>query len=298
MRAALIIALSILAAVGTSLLMNMNQQETAAAENVLDANDTADAEVAALRAEVAALRSELDAERGRPKTVAGAPNRQEVVDLAAAVRAVLAEEGLLGSGADRAQAEANAVAEDVTVEDLLAMLQQDDLTDVQWSELWNRARAAGLDDELLALIEQRAEQNPGDADAQAELGAAYIAVLMDAPAGPEQGKWGMKADAAFNRALEINPDHWDARFQKAISLSFWPPIFGKQAEAISNFEILVERQANLPKSPEHAQTYLLLGNLYQQTGDSDRAAAMWTSGAAMFPGNAELAARIGQSSGN
>jgi tetratricopeptide (TPR) repeat protein len=300
MRAALIIALSILAAAGTSLLMNMSQQETAAAENVLDSTDSADAELVALRADIAALRAELDAERARPTKVAGGTNRQEVIDVAAAVRAVLAEEGLLGEGAAaaRAQAAAEGSAEDVTVEDLLAMLQAEGLDDKDWGEIWSKARAAGLSDELIALFEKRAEENPGDADAQAEVGFAYLAKIDEVTDGPAKGMWGMKADEAFDRALEINPDHWDARFTKAISLSFWPPIFGKQAEAIENFEILVERQANLPKSPDHAQTYLLLGNLYQQTGDNDRAAAMWASGAAMFPDNAELAARIGQSSGN
>jgi tetratricopeptide (TPR) repeat protein len=300
MRAALIVVLSILAAVGTSLLMNVEPSESSAAANVLDAGGAPDAEIAALRAEVAELTAQLDAQRARPAAVTGAANRSEVIDIAAAVRAVLAEEGLLGAeGAAQLAARAqNPSDEAVTVEDLLAMLQADGLDDKGWGEVWSKARAAGLSDELIALFEQRAEENPGDADAQAEVGFAYLAKIDEVTDGPAKGMWGMKADEAFDRALEINPDHWDARFTKAISLSFWPPIFGKQAEAIENFEILVERQASLPKSPDHAQTYLLLGNLYQQTGEHEKAAAMWANGAALFPDDAELAARIAQGSGN
>lgn len=300
MRAALIVVLSILAAVGTSLLMNVEPRESSAAANVLDAGGAPDAEIAALRAEVAELTAQLDAQRARPAVVTGAANRSEVIDIAAAVRAVLAEEGLLGADgaaqlAARARDESGAA---VTVEELLAMLQADGLDGEEWGDVWSKARAAGLSDELIALFEQRAEENPGDADAQAEVGFAYLAKIDEVTDGPAKGMWGMKADQAFNRALEINPDHWDARFTKAISLSFWPPIFGKQAEAIENFEILVERQASLPKSPDHAQTYLLLGNLYQQTGEHEKAAAMWANGAALFPDDAELAARIAQGSGN
>ena len=291
MRAALIIVLSILAAVGTSLLMNMSQQETAAAENVLDANDTADAEVAALRAEVAALRSELDAERGRPKTVAGAANRQEVVDVAAAVRAVLAEEGLLGAerAAERSAAAGGEATEEVSVEGLLALLGAEDLSDTEWYEIWAKAREAGLTDELIALFEQRAEDNPNDADAQADLGLAYIAKIQYAP-DAEKGQLGMQADKAFDRALEVDPNHWDARFTKAISYSFWPAFTGKPAQAVTQFEILVERQANLPRKPEHAQTYLMLGNLYQQQGRMEEAQQAWANGTALFPENEELAA--------
>ncbi len=103
----------------------------------------------------------------------------------------------------------------------------------------------------------------------------------------------MKADEAFDAALARDDHHWDARFSKAVSPSFWPPLFGKQAEAIEHFETLMGQQEALPQQgPKHAQTYLLLGNLYQQQGNNDKALATWNDGTQLFPDNHELAARV------
>ena len=56
-----------------------------------------------------------------------------------------------------------------------------------------------------------------------------------------------------------------------------------------------KRQANLPRDPKHAQTYLMLGNLYQQQGRMEEAQQAWANGAAIFPDNAELAAQVAAS---
>lgn len=293
MRAPVILALSILAAVGTSLLLDMNRRESAAAQPVLEVDDTRGADLANLRAEIAQLRSELELERARPRYSAGSANRSAVIDVEAAVRAVLAEEGLLGADAVTARADLPAAgsSEEVTLDGLLAMLDAEDLSDVEWSQIWVKAKEAGLLDEMLGYFEQRAEENPTDADAQAELGFAYLAKLQQVTDGPLKGQLGMQADKAFDRALEADPNHWDARFTKAISYSFWPAFTGKPAQAVTQFEILVERQANLPRDPKHAQTYLMLGNLYQQQGRQAEAQQAWINGAALYPANEELAAQ-------
>jgi tetratricopeptide (TPR) repeat protein len=91
---------------------------------------------------------------------------------------------------------------------------------------------------------------------------------------------------------------WDARFAKAVSLSFWPPLLGKQNEAIKNFEVLVEQQAGQPQKPEYAQTYWALGNMYTQSGDKAKALATWQQGLALYPGNAQLEAQIANAQGH
>ena len=90
----------------------------------------------------------------------------------------------------------------------------------------------------------------------------------------------------------------DARFSKAISLSFWPPVFGKQTEAINNFEILAAQQAQQPQEPKFAQTWLLLGNVYQQIGKSEQALAAWQKGLSIFPDNAQLLQQIANAQGH
>lgn len=294
MRAAVILVLAVLAAVGTTLLLDLRNGPAEAAQPVLQAGGVQDAELAALRLELADLKAELDAQRARPTSVVGSASRSEVVDIAAAVREVLAEEGLLGADRDEARAAVaeEESAEEITVESLLAMLNAKDLSDLEWSGIWNKAKEAGLTDELIALFEQRAEENPNDADAQAELGFAYIAKIQQVTDGPMKGQLGVQADQAFDRALEVDPNHWDARFTKAISYSFWPAFTGKPAQAVTQLEILVERQANLPRDPKHAQTYLMLGNLYQQQGRLEEAQQAWANGAALFPTNQELAAQV------
>ena len=114
--------------------------------------------------------------------------------------------------------------------------------------------------------------------------------------GPEAGLWAMKADQAFDDILALDEQHWDARFTKAVALSFWPPIFGKQSEAIRQFEVLREQQRHQTPSAGHGQTYLLLGNLYQQMGQTEKALQVWQEGAGIFPDMAELQAQIDASS--
>ena len=83
-----------------------------------------------------------------------------------------------------------------------------------------------------------------------------------------------------------------ARRAKAISLSFWPPIFGKTNEAKQQFETLIAKQLQTNPSPEHAEAYLWLGNLHLQTGDPDAAKQVWADGLSLFPDNLELAGQL------
>ena len=89
----------------------------------------------------------------------------------------------------------------------------------------------------------------------------------------------------------------EGRFPDAsIGLSLSVPVFNRGARgdlAIakaqrSQAEILVAQQAGMPKEAHFAQTHLLLGNLYQQSGNLDKAKAAWAAGLALFPDDAEL----------
>jgi tetratricopeptide (TPR) repeat protein len=78
-----------------------------------------------------------------------------------------------------------------------------------------------------------------------------------------------------------------------VSLSFWPPIMGKQPEAIQQFEMALAQQEARPSRPEYAQTYLFLGNLYRQQGNAARAKEIWKKGSELFPENDELTRKLG-----
>jgi tetratricopeptide (TPR) repeat protein len=164
---------------------------------------------------------------------------------------------------------------------------------------WKAIADAGKLDEMVALFEQFAKDHPDDPMAHVDLGGAYLQKVFKAGSnGPEAGKWAIKADQAFDAALAVDDHCWDARFSKAVSLSFWPPVFGKQNEAINNFQILTDQQASQPSDPKFAQTWLLLGNMYQQTGRMDQALATWQKGLALFPGNDALQSQIASAQGH
>ena len=97
-------------------------------------------------------------------------------------------------------------------------------------------------------------------------------------------EWSAKADKAFDKALEVDDEHWEARFNKAVSLSNWPAFLGKSGEAIRQFEILVAQQEGSGKTRGgFDQTYHFLGNMYQQIGETDKAAAIWARGRELYP---------------
>lgn len=162
------------------------------------------------------------------------------------------------------------------------------LSEMDREELWKQIKDAGKLDEAVAWFEQRAADAPNDPDVQVELGTAYVQKILEAGGGPLAGKWAMKADKAWDRALEIDDHHWGARFRKAIGLSFWPPIFGKQNEAISHFETLIAQQEAGAAQPHFVETYKLLGNMYVQAGKADQAAALWKKGLELFPNDPDL----------
>jgi len=141
-------------------------------------------------------------------------------------------------------------------------------------EAWREAAELGLLDEVLAAFERRAEESPNDARAHADLGAAYLQKL-NSVSEMEKGAWALRADRSFDAALAIDPAHWEARFTKALSLSYWPAITGKQPESIHQFETLIAQQESSPARPEHAKSYLYLGNLYLGQGKGEKALDVW-----------------------
>jgi len=156
-----------------------------------------------------------------------------------------------------------------------------------YKQLFDQGRMQELIDEFAAV----AAASPNDPQAQMDLGNAYLAWLQ-----MDQSKWqlSMKADTAFDKVLELDGQHWEARFTKAMSYTFWPDFLGKKKEAISHFETLVAQQERMPAQAHEANTYVFLGNLLEQRGDAQRAREIWEKGLRRHPEDAELRKRLGR----
>lgn len=293
-------------AVGAILTQRMTDSAVAGAQTGgVDSRalDALRSEIASLREERAGELRELDALRGELRLAQSATERAPAelpsAVVGAAVDRWLAERGIgaQAGGADASPAAASdaAAGDDglpATVEGIVALLANPDLSDMERQEIWQKLRDAKRLDPVVEWFEKNAAEHATDPDAQVQAGEAYVAKILEVGNGPMAGVWATKADGAWDAALEIDPAHWDARFAKAIGLSFWPPIFGKQPEAIRQFEVLLGYQEQAPQKPSHEQTYLMLGNLYAQAGRADDAQAMWKKGLALFPDSDDLKAKL------
>ncbi len=151
-----------------------------------------------------------------------------------------------------------------------------------------KAKEAGKLDELIGAFEQHARDNINDAQAQADYGSALIVAIQHTTNQQQKGALAMKADRAFDEALDINPEHWGARFTKAMSYSFYPAVTGMQPKAIEHFEILIGQQQGKTVEPRFSQTYQMLGNMYAQRGEAEKAKATWEKGLLRHPGDEAL----------
>jgi tetratricopeptide (TPR) repeat protein len=179
----------------------------------------------------------------------------------------------------------------ITIETAMAQLCDPEATYAQRTAIWEKVNKAGMLDAVVKSMEERAAREPNNPDVKVDLGNAYLQEVF-AASPMSKGKWAMKANDSFDAALELNPEHWEARFTKAVSLSNWPAFLGKQSQAISEFETLIKQQNAGPKKDEHAQTYLYLGNMYQGTGSVAKAIEAWQKGLELFPDNADLKQHI------
>jgi tetratricopeptide (TPR) repeat protein len=242
----------------------------------------------AMRAEIAALRL-----AGGAPPVSREPAFDEMIERAVA-RWMQQNGGIAAGEGAGADAPETVVAAEFDAEASLAALRHPLLEAHDRDRIWQAAHEAGRTQELILALEQAARLDPKNVALQYELGYGYLMpITLGEVSGMEAGTWSVKADKAFDAVLALDENHWDARFSKAVSYSFWPPLFGKQQAAIDHFEILVAKQSAMPQRPEFAETYLFLGNMYQQTGNGEKAKEAWNQGLAAFPNHAELRQRLG-----
>jgi len=162
----------------------------------------------------------------------------------------------------------------------------------QKQEAWKQLREAGKLDQAIVELEQRTANDPRSADDPAALGQAYLqkcSVITDLR---EQGILAMQADKMFDRALSLDSSNWEARFMKAVAMSYWPPNLNKGEEVIQNFQTLIQQQEAQAPQSQFADTYAWLGDQYQKAGRAEDAKAAWQRGATFFPADEKLRTKL------
>jgi tetratricopeptide (TPR) repeat protein len=167
----------------------------------------------------------------------------------------------------------------------------------QKEAVWKQLKDSGKLDQAITDLEQRAAGDPQTAEYSAMLGRAYLEKSSTLQDVREQGILGMKADLAFDDVLKTDPNNWEARFIKAVALSYWPPQLNKGQEVIDHFTQLINQQEAQAPQPYFAQTYVWLGDQYQKAGSNDYALAAWQRGAALYPNDSALSKRLAQQAG-
>ncbi|HWX21124.1 MAG TPA: hypothetical protein VN578_14580 [Candidatus Binatia bacterium] len=162
----------------------------------------------------------------------------------------------------------------------------------QKRDAWKQLRETGKLDQAIAELEHRTANDPRSAELPAALGQAYLQKCGTIKDLREQGILAMQADKVFDSALSIDPSNWEARFTKAVALSYWPPMLNKSDEVIQHFQTLIQQQELQPQQPQFAETYSWLGDQYQKVGRGDDARAVWQRGAALFPADEKLQKKL------
>jgi tetratricopeptide (TPR) repeat protein len=151
------------------------------------------------------------------------------------------------------------------------------------------SRHAGRIDETLERLNAEIDRDPASADLWCALATALCAKTVYAtPIGPQQASVWERAVRAYDEAIRLDPNHWEARWGKAFGTSMAPEFVGLRPEAIRQFEELVEVQERLAPAPEQERVYARLGTLYKNAGNTLRARETWRRGLARFPGSKPL----------
>ncbi|MEX1025241.1 MAG: hypothetical protein WD226_09205 [Planctomycetota bacterium] len=288
MKLPLVVVLLALSIVGTGLAVS-NLGASAAPRG-----GTLEDRVSQLAAQLDELRAELNAiqgeRQGARSSLASATQRIPALSdeaLDAAVARWMAAHPPEAARLSASQRDARDLGS-LSLQELIELVTDESISSDQMHELWSRLSKAGRSEEIIAELERLAENSPHDPDAQLALGTAYLYRIFDVGQGPLAGEYATKADAAFARAIELDDTHYEARMMKAVSLSNWPAFLGKTPQAISEFETLIDMQSSLAEEERTPDPYLMLGNLYSQTGERERAIEIWRNGLALFPDHAGL----------
>lgn len=128
-----------------------------------------------------------------------------------------------------------------------------------------------------------AAASPADATPHIRLGQIDMECRIQFAGFMEKGRLMESIEGHLGRALELDPQSWDAHLNLGVLFYNVPPFLRRTDDAIHHLE------RTIAIAPERsALPYALLGDLYERTEDHEKAAAIRREGARRFPGDVRL----------
>ncbi|HSJ63303.1 MAG TPA: hypothetical protein VK922_05265, partial [Gemmatimonadaceae bacterium] len=107
------------------------------------------------------------------------------------------------------------------------------------------------------------------------------------------GELSAESIALLQRALEVEPAHWTARYVLALNYYRAPAFLGRSPLAAHELDRLIAQQGERTDVPEFARPFEYRGLLWSRAGVPDSALAVWQRGQRLFPADTALRARLG-----
>ena len=129
------------------------------------------------------------------------------------------------------------------------------------------------------------------ADAWSVYGGLMAFAAFFAPDADEAEELAAEADNGLERALAIDPRHWEAQLTRAV-LYLQSDEPTDIVQSVDSLERLLEQQRSAPREGKLAKTYLYLGDAYAKLDRKGDAIVIWEKGADRYPDDTELETRL------
>jgi tetratricopeptide (TPR) repeat protein len=146
-------------------------------------------------------------------------------------------------------------------------------------------------DRAIAFFEKLVVDHPQSANAWLNFGYAYVDKIP-AAGSISQVILANDAQKQFTKSIEIQKS-WLNLFTRGNGYLYWPMVFGRAPLGIADLEEAVELARKDPKPKKvYARSFAALGDGYWKTEQAAKAKAVWQEGLKLFPGDAQLQARL------
>jgi len=150
-------------------------------------------------------------------------------------------------------------------------------------------------DRSIPFFEKLVADHPQSAHAWLNYGYAFVDKIP-AAGSVSQVILANNALKQFSKSIELERS-WLALYTRGNSYLYWPKVFGRAPLGVADLEeavAIVRKEAQEGKKLKrvYARSLVALGDGYWKTGQPERARATWEEGLKLFPGDAQLQARL------